>query len=232
MPSRHVPTEWWGEIAPRSARLSLVEDERVASDGALVKIAWEDVVSELEHRGWASLQGAVSSELVAHLADEDGRQWRLLGDEGVVHQHAFGSYTPLSEARLTVRRLGTELVSGISAIAARRGLPAPPVFNEVTWTRYPERTGQITRHSDPPEYHGVIAIFTLRGSALFRVFDAEGEPTEWSTIPGDLAVLCGARWPFEHARCPLHEVEPPPTGERMIMTFRSNARGAGAGYTV
>lgn len=209
-----------------------MEDERVASHGALVEIAWGGVVSELEHRGWASLPGAMTSELVARLAEEDRRQWRLLGDEGVVHQHAFGSYIPFGDARRMVRRLGSELVSGIAAVAMRRDLPAPPAFNEVTWTRYPERTGQITRHSDPPEYHGVIAIFTLRGSALFRVFDAEGESTEWSTTPGHLAVLCGARWPREDVRCPLHEVEPPPTGERMIMTFRANAGGAGAGYTV
>src|SRR5205807_5671752 len=47
-----------------------------------------------------------------------------------------------------------------------------------------------------------------------------------------ISVLCGDHWPREDVCCPLHEVEPPPTGERMIMTFRANGGGAGTGYTV
>lgn len=175
---------------------------------------------------------AVDRDLVEELADEDRRQWRLLGDEGVVRQHAFGSYLPLDSARSAVRRGGAALVAGLSGAAEQRGLPALPPFNEVTWGRYPQGTGRITKHADPTEYGGVIAIFTLRGAATFRVFDTDAEVVEWETGPGQLALLRGAGWPHEGSRCPLHEVDPPSSGERMIMTLRSNSAGAGAGYTV
>jgi hypothetical protein len=35
-----------------------------------------------------------------------------------------------------------------------------------------------------------------------------------------------------NSRCPVHEVDPPPVGERMIMTSRFNSGGAGTGYVV
>ena len=40
----------------------------------------------------------------------------------------------------------------------------------------------------------------------------------------------GNGWPTPNARCPMHAADPPPDGERMIMTFRHNIRGAGGGY--
>jgi hypothetical protein len=78
-------------------------------------------------------------------------------------------------------------------------VPAIPDFNEVSWTRYPARTGHITAHRDPSACGGIIAVATLLGRATFRVWDGDVLGT-------------------------------PPDGERMIMTFRHNIRGAGGGY--
>ncbi|HLH99400.1 MAG TPA: hypothetical protein VKV06_01350 [Acidimicrobiales bacterium] len=198
----------------------------------IVAVPWDDVVSALPGPGWAHVPAAIDTDLAERLADDDRRQWRLLGDEGGVHQHAFGSYTPFRETLPAVRLVGERLIAGLSETARRRGLPAPSDFNEATWGRYPAKSGRITVHSDPREYGGIIAVFTLRGHAIFRVFDGNNKPTEWETGPGQLALLRGAGWPCANSRCPAHEVDPPTTEERMIMTFRHNCGGAGAGYTV
>jgi hypothetical protein len=166
---------------------------------------------------------AIDSDLVEELADEERREWRLLGDEGVVSQHAFGSYLPLDTARAAVRRVAERLVAGLSDAAYKRDLPALPSFNEVTWGLYPQGTGRITKHADPADYGGVIAIFALLGAASFRVFGPDAEVVEWQTGPGQLGPLRGARWPHETSRCPRHEVDPPESGERMIVTLRSNS---------
>ena len=50
-----------------------------------------------------------------------------------------------------------------------------PSFNEVTWGRYPQGTGRITKHADPSEYGGVVAIFTLQGAATFRVLQRRSQ---------------------------------------------------------
>jgi len=207
-------------------------DPTTAASSPEIELPWHDAVEQLLHRGWMHAADAIDSDLVEELADEERREWRLLGDEGVVSQHAFGSYLPLDTARAAVRRVAERLVAGLSDAAYKRDLPTLPPFNEVTWGRYPQGTGRITKHADPADYGGVIAIFTLRGAASFRVFRPDAEVVEWQTDPGQLALLRGARWPHETSRCPLHEVDPPDSGERMIMTLRSNSGGAGTGYTV
>ncbi len=173
---------------------------------------------------------AVGPELTERLGADDRRQWRLLGDEGMVRQHAYGSYLHIADALPAVRAVGDQVVGGLSAAARRRGLPAVPAFNEVTWSRYPPQAGRITAHRDPTEYAGIIAVFTLRGQAVFRTIDQDRKPTEWDTTPGQLVVLRGSGWPRNDSRCPVHEVEAPQTGERMIMTLRYNSGGAGTGY--
>lgn len=191
---------------------------------------WADALGGLVSQGWARVVDALDGGVVEELADEDRRRWRLLGDEGVVRQHAYGSYLPLEAAKAAVRGVAGGLVAGLSDAAGQRGLPALPAFNEVTWGRYPARAGRISRHADPADYGGVIAVFTLRGAATFRVFGPDGGAVEWETGAGQLALLRGSGWPDEASRCPLHEVDPPPSGERMIMTLRCNSGGAGAGY--
>ncbi len=139
---------------------------------------------------------------------------------------------PFVEMLPAARAVGNDLVAGLSEAANRQGLPSVPGFNEATWSRWPVQTGRITAHRDPQEYGGIIAIFTLRGHAIFRAFDGENGSTDWETGPGQLAILRGAGWPRSDSRCPVHEVEPPMLEERMIMTLRFNSNGAGAGYSV
>jgi hypothetical protein len=201
-------------------------------DRANVPIPWDDAVTALTDRGWAFIPTALSVDLAQQLGEDDRRQWRLLGNEGKVEQHAFGAYMPFTETLPLARGMGDDLIAGLSEAAKRRGLPEVPGFNEATWSRWPVRTGRITAHRDPREYGGIIAIFTLRGRAMFRVFDDDQQATEWETGPGQLAILRGNGWPLSDSRCLVHEVEPPTSEERMIMTFRYNSGGAGAGYSV
>ena len=101
-----------------------------------MKVPWPDALEGLVSQGWARVVDAVDGGLVEEPADEDRRRWRLLGDEGVVRQHAYGSYLPLKAAKAAVRGVADGLVAGLSGAAGQRGLPALRAFNEVTWGRY------------------------------------------------------------------------------------------------
>jgi hypothetical protein len=185
-------------------------------------VDWGTVVSELVQRGWSRVPRAASAELVEILADEDRRTWRRLEDEGVVQPDGSGAYLPFDRARPAVQEAGDELVTSLSLAANAHGLASVPPFTEVTWTSSPSRRSPTPVHRDPPRYVGVIAVFTLRGSATFRVLDGEGRVMEWATGPGHLVVLRGTDWPHPGMRCPRHSVDPPALGERMILTLRSN----------
>lgn len=88
-----------------------------ASSTHEVKVLWADAVECLVFKGWTLVVDAVERDLVDELAEEDRRQWRLLGDEGVVRQHAFGAYLPLAAARSAVRRVADDLAAGLSGAA-------------------------------------------------------------------------------------------------------------------
>lgn len=207
-------------------------DSVTTGESVTVNVPWNEVVSALATCGWARAPEAVDAALGEALMVDNGRQWREAGDEGVVRQHVIGSYTPFDEALPVVRAVGDRLVAGLTAEARRQGLAEIPAFNEVTWGRYPAGRGHITAHRDPSAYGGVVAVFTLAGHARFRVWTTPEEVSEWETGPGQLVLLRGAGWPAAASLCPLHEVDPPLCGERMIMTFRRNSAGAGAGYAV
>ena len=191
---------------------------------------WDRAVADLAGRGWTLLEDAVRSRQIDLLGAPDDSRWRLLEDEGVARQHGFGAYLAFETAPPAVRQVGSAIILGLSKAAQRLGLPDPSDFNEATWTRYPQQDGRITKHRDFPEYGGVIAVFTLRGSAIFRVFESDAEVVEWPTIPGHVVVLRGAGWPSGAHRCPPHAVDAPPEGERVIMTLRSNSNGPGSGH--
>lgn len=76
---------------------------------------------------------------------------------------------------------------------------------------------------------GVIAVFTLEGGTTFRVTDGPRR-TVWPVASGDLVILRGRGWRTPEAMCPVHAVDPPVGGSRMIMTLRFNVGGAGAPY--
>ena len=210
----------------------------------LLVFNWASVSESLANFGSARLKGALGSDLVQHLIGTERPPWHPLpGDEGVVHQSGFGSYMVLADAAPLVRGLGESIVRELTD-AARQSLPAIPEFNEVSWTLYPAGTGHITTHRDPGAYGGIVAIATLLGRATFRIWSGEvlgtpadvlvGDipPTQWDAAAGDLILLRGNGWPTPTARCPMHEADTPPDGERIIVTFRHNTRGAGAGYDV
>jgi hypothetical protein len=117
-----------------------------------------------------------------------------------------------------------------------------PAFNHAQWGRSIDGVGFITAQRDPPTAGGMIAITTLAGRARFRVWDDDGVTElpparydrvaahEWDTDHGDLVLLCGGGWPRLASRCPVHEVESPPRGDRIILTLRHNKGGYGGNY--
>jgi hypothetical protein len=128
----------------------------------------------------------------------------------------------------SVRAVAQELIGALGATLVDA---APlPSFNEVSWTLYPTGSGHITAHRDPAAFTGVIAVATLIGSATFRVSNGR-DHAEWDAEPGDITLLGAQGWPG-CASGPVHEVDPPVNGDRLIMTLRHNSRGAGGGYDV
>ena len=191
---------------------------------------WAAAVASLAGPGWFHSEGALRPELVDDLREAPPENWHpLQEDEGGVRQFGFGAYLPMAKCGPTVVDVASELVSQLSIPAEAMGFPAVPSFNEVTWTRYPEGKGHITAHRDPPGAGGVIAVFTLEGGATYRVEDGSHR-TEWPVLSGDLVILRGRGWPTPEALCPVHAVDPPVGGKRMIMTLRFNVGGAGAPY--
>ena len=222
---------------PRRCRVRRVSHELLVSN-------WPSVSESLATSGSARIRGALSRDLVQHLMGMDRPPWHALpAEEGVVHQSGFGSYMVIADAAPPVRGLGDSIVLELRK-AGRRALPAIPEFNEVSWTLYPAGTGHITTHRDPAAYGGIVAIATLLGRATFRIWGGEvlgtpaevlmGDipPTQWDAAAGDLILLRGNGWPTPTTLCPMHEADAPPDAERIIMTFRHNTRGAGAGYDV
>lgn len=145
-----------------------------------------------------------------------------------MRQGGFTAHADLAVADTSVIALGRELIDSLDCVVAG-GTPLPP-FNEASWTLYPRGSGHITAHRDPAAFTGVIAVTTLCGSATFRVSNGRNH-AEWQTTPGDVVIL-GTRGCPGCPSGPVHEVDPPAGGERLIMTLRHNSRGPGGGYHV
>lgn len=196
----------------------------------LVVPDWSAAVTALAESGWVRLAEAVAPASMRTLADAPRPAWHdLPEEESGVHQHGKGSYLPMDDCDDLVKAFASEVVDGLSAAGQGRRWPPVPMFNEVTWTHYPDGAGHITEHRDPPGCGGVIAVTTLVGTARFSVLDPD-RSSEWLTAPGDVVLLRGRSWPSPGSRCPRHAVGPPIGGDRMIMTMRFNRRGAGADY--
>lgn len=100
-----------------------------------------------------------------------------------------------------------------------------PAFTDVTWNWY-AHDGHISLHRDPPMVGGVIAIFTLAGSASFTIHERVG----FRVTPGDLVLLAANRWPSATDACPLHAAGTPEGQERIILTLRHNLAGPGRDF--
>jgi hypothetical protein len=138
-----------------------------------------------------------------------------------------------------VQSLADAITAGIDG-ARVAGIDPLPAFNHAEWCRSEGGRKYITAHRDPDGAGGVIAILTIRGRAVFRVWDLDGPVSEvrrqaerattWETDAGDLVVLRGGGWPRPTSRCPVHEAESPRVGDRVTLTLRHNAGGYGADY--
>ena len=191
-------------------------------------VDWTGAATSLIDNGWIRLAGAVRGRTCARLIEAAPGEWAPLPEvEMDVHQGGFSCGVFFDRAASEVQEFGRTVCDSLTK--ARPDLPAVPCFNEVQWGRSHDGVGYITAHRDPPGAGGVIAIVTLRGRAVFRVWQGS-RPTEWETADGDLVILRGNGWPSESSLCPVHEAESPRVGDRMTMTLRHNTRGPGGDY--
>lgn len=207
-------------------------------------VNWEQSTATLVDSGSVQLKNALDEALLADLLAARQAPWKILPEyEGVVRQIGSAAYQTIVESADVVSQLAQEITREVRH-EINNLTPAPTPFNEVSWSHYPAGDGHITAHRDPDVYTGLLAILTLAGSATFRVWGGNvlGHPnevtrsrrssTDWTAAAGDVVIIRGNRWPHGTDRCPVHEALAPTDGERVIMTFRSNSHGAGAGYTV
>lgn len=196
-------------------------------ESALGGVDWPEAVKPLLDQGWSRLPALLPGALRVELAAAAPNAWSPVPEvEGKVRQAGLNSGVLFESAASMVQEFGHYLCESITS--ANVGVP-PPLFNEVTWSKSNRGAHFVTAHRDPAGVGGVIAIATLWGRARFTVWD-ESQPMSWMTGDGDLVLLRGRGWPTEDARCPVHEVESPTSGDRMVMTLRYNRRGAGTPY--
>jgi hypothetical protein len=193
-------------------------------------IDWTLATSSLLGDGFARLESAVASDVCRDLAAAAPATWEAEPEViGNVRQRAISTGLYFDRADKAVRQVGAVICESLSA-AIPPGITIPPLFNEVRWSRSQAGSGHsITAHRDPPLCGGVIAIVTLFGQALFRIWSG-ATAAEWKTAEGDLVILSGNGWPTARDTCRVHEAELPDEGERMIITFRHNTGGPGADY--
>jgi hypothetical protein len=214
-----------------------------SSRPALGSVDWANATRVLLESGGVQIKYALGEAERAALLEARTEPWHQLPEyEGVVRQIGSGAYGTVDATAPVVAEMASEITTAISR-AVRPRHPAPPTFNEVSWSHYPHGRGHITAHRDPDAFGGLIAIFALIGSATFRLWpnNAHGTPTmvatrdrpsDWTVDAGDLVLIRGNRWPGSTDRCPVHEALVPAQSERVIMTLRSNANGPGGGYAV
>lgn len=206
---------------------------------ALADTDWADVAAELRGRGWSRLTAALDPATCTALEDAATGPWSSLPEvEGAgVRQAGRTAHAPVASSAPAVRRLAAAIRTGFDATGST---PPLPEFNHVQWGRPDRGRMFITAHRDPVTAGGIVAIATLRGRAAFRAWEHDGPrsaveqrpevATEWETGPGDLVLLRGGDWPFDGARCPLHEADDPRAGERVTLQLRHNVGGYGAPY--
>jgi hypothetical protein len=219
-------------------RIVRVVDRRVP----LSDIDWAEVADQLTSRGWARLRGAVAPDALEALEHAAASPWSTLpeteGSAGV-RQAGVACHSSVDAAPDGVRSLAEEICEGIDGAVAP-GVAPLPVFNHAEWCRAEGGQKYITPHRDPDTAGGVIAVLTIHGRAVFRVWELDGSLADaqshpelaaaWETEEGDLVLMRGGGWPLPASRCPIHEAESPPEGDRVTVTLRHNKRGYGSDY--
>lgn len=207
----------------------------------LGNIAWGEVVDRLTSPGWTRLVRAVDPPTLRALERAAPGPWSSLpGSEGSagVRQAGLSSHSAVDRAGDLVRSIADRIKASIDA--ASNGIAPLPAFNHAEWCRADKGRMFITPHRDPQTAGGVIAVLTIRGRAVFRIWgldgslaDAQGHPelaTSWRSDHGDLVLMRGRGWPLTTSRCPIHEAESPLEGDRVTLTLRHNKGGYGAEY--
>jgi hypothetical protein len=196
----------------------------------------------LDARGWARVKGAVEPSVSAALEDAAPGPWTSLpeteGSAGV-RQAGRVCHSDVDGAADVVRSFAELIREGIDCAGVPE-VPSLPAFNHAEWCRAEQGQKYITPHRDPATAGGVIAVLTIRGRALFRVWDIEAKLADaqcqpelaetWETCDGDLVLLRGGGWPSSTSRCPIHEAQSPANGDRVTLTLRHNKGGYGSDY--
>jgi hypothetical protein len=211
-------------------------------DGAvdLSGIVWSEVADQLVSRGWARLTEAAPSHTLESLEQAALGPWSSLPEiEHGVRQAGLTCHRAVEEADDVVGALADAIRLGLDS-AHIPGAAALPAFNHAEWCRAERGQKFITAHRDPHTAGGVIAVLTIRGTAVFRVWDLDGSladaealpelATAWESHDGDLVLMTGGGWPVPSSRCPIHEAESPLHGDRVTLTLRHNKGGYGADY--
>jgi len=193
---------------------------------------WNEAFAELVENRWVHCPDVISNASALVLANEPDLDWEELVPEGVAFQNGTGALKQLTDTSEEVRSFVEVLHQLLDQAAQETVRTRLPQFNEANWSHYPAGVGRISAHRDPDDFTGLIAIFTLVGSALFRVFERGGHRSEIRVSAGDLVLITAHQWPHAASTCPVHEVDPPGDGDRMILTLRSNRNGPGGGYSV
>lgn len=209
----------------------------------LAGVDWNAVTLQLVVRGWVRLERAIDARFSAELRDVAPGPWTSLpeteGGAGV-RQRGLACHSDIDGAADAVRSLASAIRAGIDG-AGYPDVPPLPAFNHAEWCRAERGEKFITPHRDPDTAGGVVAVLTIHGQALFRVWEgggsslaeAESHPEraeEWETDDGDLVLLSCGGWPTSKSRCPIHEAQSPLAGERMTLTLRHNKGGYGSDY--
>jgi len=214
----------------------------VARELHLAGVDWNAVTKQLVTRGWARLERAVDPGVAAALQDAAPGPWTSLpeseGGTGV-RQGGLACHSDIDGAADAVRSLARVIREGIDG-AQVPDVPPLPAFNHAEWCRAERGEKFITPHRDPDTAGGIVAVLTIHGRALFRVWEgggslveARGHPEraeEWETDDGDIVLLCGGGWPTATSRCAIHESRSPLVGDRMTLTLRHNKGGYGSDY--
>jgi hypothetical protein len=211
-------------------------------DGAvdLSGIAWSEVADQLVSCGWARLTEAAPSHTLESLEQAAPGPWSSLPEiEYGVRQAGLTCHSAVEEADDIVGSLADAIRVGLDSARIPGAAPLP-AFNHAEWCRAERGQKFISPHRDPHTAGGVIAVLTIRGTAVFRVWDYDGSlagaprlpelATAWRATTGDLVLMTGGGWPVASSRCPIHEAESPLEGERVTLTLRHNTGGYGADY--
>lgn len=206
----------------------------------LSSIVWSEVADRLVACGWARLTEAVSSHTLESLEQAAPGPWSSLPEiEAGVRQAGLTCHGAVEEAEYVVGSLADAIRVGLDSAHIPGAAPLP-AFNHAEWCRAERGQKFIAAHRDPHTAGGVIAVLTIRGTAVFRVWDFDGSladaqrlpelATVWESHDGDLVLMTGGGWPVASSWCPIHEAESPLEGDRVTLTLRHNKGGYGADY--